>query len=77
MTRQIMTPPGTDPEESVNELAGIGGVLCDDILVREEKVTTYLPKDRIDAARELGGVTIEVLEEYEQEFLIVATPTDG
>lgn len=72
-----MTPPGMKPEEIVNELAVIDGILRDDILVREGKVTTYLPRDRIDAARELEGVTIEVLEEYEQEFLIVATPTDG
>lgn len=71
-----MNASGTDPEDIVNQLAGIDGVLRDDIHVQEGKVTTYIPKDMIDAARDLEGIVVEVLEEYEHELLIVAEPTD-
>ena len=72
-----MSPSGTDPDNIVNELAGIDGVLRDDIVVQEGKVTTYIPKDMLEAARKVEGIVIEVLEEHEHEYLIVAEPTDS
>jgi len=30
----------------------------------------------LDAAREMEGIMVEALEEYEHEYLIVAEPTD-
>lgn len=72
-----MSPSGTDPENIVNELAGIDGVLRDDMVVQEGKVTTYIPKDMLETAREIEGIMVEVLEEHEHEYLIVAEPTDS
>lgn len=72
-----MSTSGTDPENIVNQLAGIDGVLRDDITVQEGKVTTYIPKDMLDAARAMEGIIVEVLEEHEHEYLIVAEPTDS
>lgn len=72
-----MSTPGTGPENIVNQLAGIDGVLRDDIHVQEGKVTTYLPKDMLEAAREMEGIMVEVLEEHEHEYLIVAEPTES
>jgi len=69
-----MAPSRTDPDNIVNQLAGIDGVLRDDITVQEGKVTTYIPKDMLDAARELDGIIVEVRREYEHEYLIVAEP---
>lgn len=71
-----MAPSGTDPENIVNQLAGIDGVFRDDIAVQEGKVTTYLPKDMLAKTREMEGVVVEVLEEAEHEYLIVAKPMD-
>jgi hypothetical protein len=71
-----MAPSESDPENIVNELAGTDGVLRDDIHVQEGKVTTYIPKNMLDAAREMEGIMVEVLEEHEHEYLIVAEPTD-
>lgn len=72
-----MVPSETDPENIVNQLAGIDGVLRDDITVQEGKVTTYIPKDMLEEAREMEGTVVEVLEEAEHEYLIVAEPTDS
>lgn len=72
-----MTPSGTDPENIVNQLAGIDGVLRDDIHVQEGKVTTYIAKDTLEAARDMEGIVIEVRDEHEHEYLIVAEPTDS
>lgn len=72
-----MAPSGTDPENIVNELAGIDGILRDDIHVQEGKVTTYLPKDMLETARAMEGIIVKVLEEHEHEYLIVAEPADS
>ncbi|MBX0297536.1 hypothetical protein [Haloarcula nitratireducens] len=69
--------PETGSENIVNQLAGIDGVLRDDIHVQEEKVTTYIPKDTLEAAREVEGIMVEVLEEHEHEYLIMAEPTES
>jgi len=71
-----MGPSGTDPENIVNQLAGIDGVLRDDIAAQEGKVTTYIPKDMLEKTREMEGIVVEVLEEAEREYLIVAEPID-
>jgi hypothetical protein len=46
----------------------------DDVHVHEEKVTTYVPIDRLDEAEGLDGVAVEILEEHEHEYLISVTP---
>ena len=54
----------------VERLSDIDGVMRDDIEMHDDVVTTYIPTGELDAAKELAGVTVEVLEEYEHEYLI-------
>lgn len=72
-----MTPSGTDPENIVNQLAGIDGVLRDDITVQEGKVTTYISKDMLKDVRKMEEIMVEVLDEHEHEYLIVAEPINS
>jgi hypothetical protein len=72
-----MVPSGTDPENIVNQLAGIDGVLRDDITVQEGKVTTYISKDMLGELREMEGILVEVIDESEHEYLIVAQPINS
>jgi hypothetical protein len=43
----------------------------DDIHVHEDKVTTYVLTGQLEAAKELDGVSVEVLEEHDHEYLIL------
>jgi hypothetical protein len=69
-----MTASKSNTDRLVEQLAAIGGVMRDDIHVHEEKVTTYVPIDRLDEAEGLDGVAVEILEEHEHEYLISVTP---
>jgi hypothetical protein len=53
-------------------LAAISGVLRGDIYVSEGTVTTYIPTDQLGDAEALENIDVEVLEEYEHEYLISA-----
>ena len=66
-----MVPSETDPENIVNQLAGIDGVLRDDITVKEGKVTTYIPKDILEATQEMEGSIVEVLEESKMSISLL------
>jgi hypothetical protein len=65
-----MTASNTNANQLVEQLAEIDGVIRDDIEVIDDAVTTYIPTGELKAAEELDGVTVEVLEEYEHEYLI-------
>jgi len=56
----------------VERLAVISGVLKDDIYVSEDTVTTYIPTDQLEDAQALEDIDVEVLKEYEHEYLISA-----
>jgi len=56
----------------VEELAAISGVMRDDIHVSDDTVTTYIPTDQLGNAEGLEDIEVEVLEEYEHEYLISA-----
>ena len=68
-----MTSPTTGTEYIVDKLAAISGVLEDDIHVSDDTVTTYIPTDQLNQAKELENIEIELLEEHEHEYLIKAT----
>jgi hypothetical protein len=65
-----MTASEADANQIVEQVAGIEGVMRDDIEVHDDFVTTYIPIDNLDTAEGLEGVSVEVLEEYEHEYLI-------
>lgn len=65
-----MTASEADTNQIVEQVAGIEGVMRDDIEVHDDSVMTYIPIDKLDAAEGLEGVSVEVLEEYEHEYLI-------
>jgi hypothetical protein len=65
-----MTASNTNANQLVEQLAEIDGVIRDDIEVIDDAVTTYIPTGKLKAAAELDGVNVEVLEEYEHEYLI-------
>jgi len=65
-----MTASEADTNQIVEQVAGIEGVMRDDIEVHDDSVTTHIPIDKLDAAEGLEGVSVEVLEEYEHEYLI-------
>jgi hypothetical protein len=67
-----MTPPTTETDYIVEELAAISGVMRDDIHVSGDGVTTYIPTDQFEDAEALDDIDVEVLEEYEHEYLISA-----
>lgn len=67
-----MTPPTAGTDYIVEELAGVSGVLRDDIHVSDDTVTTYIPTDQLEDAENLENIDVEVLEEYEHEYLISA-----
>ena len=67
-----MTSTATGTDRIVEELADIRGVMRDDIHVSDDTVTTYIPLDRLEDTQELEGIEVEVLEEYEHEYLISA-----
>ena len=67
-----MTSPTGGADYIVERLAAISGVLKDDIHVSEDTVTTYVPTDQLEDAKALEDVNVEVLEEYEHEYLISA-----
>lgn len=67
-----MTPPTTETDYIVEELAAISGVMRDDIHVSEDTVTTYIPTDQLEDAEALDDIDVEVLEEHEHEYLISA-----
>lgn len=69
-----MTASKTDTDRLVEQVSGIDGVMRDDIHVHEDKVTTYVPTGQLEAAKELDGVSVEVLEEHEYEYLISVVP---
>lgn len=68
-----MTASHISLEEIADQLAGIGGVLQDDIHIKDDTGASYVPTDKLDAAQAMDSVTVEVLEEYEHEYLISAT----
>jgi hypothetical protein len=67
-----MAPPTAGTDYIVEELAAINGVLRDDIHVSDDTVTTYIPTDRLKDAESLEDIQVEIIEEYEQEYLISA-----
>lgn len=67
-----MTSPTSGTEYIVEELAAISGVMRDDIHVSDDTVTTYIPTDQLERARDLQDIEVEVLEEHEHEYLISA-----
>jgi len=67
-----MTASTNSTDEIVDQLADTDGVLQDDIHVNNDTVTTYIPTDKLDAAHGLEGIEVEVLEEYDHEYLISA-----
>jgi len=67
-----MTSSTGETDYIVEELAAISGVLKDDIHVSDETLTTYIPTDQLEQARELQDIEVEVLEEHEHEYLISA-----
>jgi hypothetical protein len=69
-----MTASKTDTDRLVEQVSGIDGVMRDDIHVHEDKVTTYVPTGQLEAAKALDGVSVEVLEEHEHEYLISVVP---
>lgn len=64
------TASGTDP--IVEKLVAISGVLRDDIHASDDTVTTYVPTDRLEDAEALEDVDVDIIEEYEHEYLISA-----
>lgn len=64
-----------DTDYITEELATVSGVIRDDIHVREETVTTYIPADQLENVEAWEHITVEVLEEYEHEYLISAKPS--
>jgi hypothetical protein len=68
-----MTKPTDVTGSIVDKLATIGGVMREDINVSEDTVTAYVPADQLNAVRQLGGMDIEIIEEYEHEHLVSAT----
>jgi hypothetical protein len=60
----------------VEELAAINGVLKDDIHVSGKTVTTYIPTDQLEHAREIQNIGVEVLEKHEHEYLISAKASE-
>jgi hypothetical protein len=67
-----MTSPTGGTDYIVERLAAISGILKDDIHVSEDTVTTYIPTDQLEDAKALEDINVEVLEEYEREYLISA-----
>lgn len=65
-----MSSSNTDP--IVEELAAIEGVMCDDIHISDDTVTTYIPIDQLEDAEAIEDIDVEVLEEHEYEYLITA-----
>jgi len=62
-------------DEIVNQLEDFGGVFQNDIHVSED-MTIYIPMDKLDTAYKLEEIEVEVLEEYDHEYLISAeTPS--
>lgn len=45
-------------------------MMRDDIEVHIDSVTTYIPTEKLETAKELDGVSVEVLEEYDHDYLI-------
>ncbi len=56
----------------VEELTSIGGVVRADIDISEDTVTTYVPADKLEIVQQLENIDIEVLDDYEHEYLITA-----
>jgi hypothetical protein len=69
---RYMTKPTDVTDSIVDKLAAIGGVMREDINVSEDTVTAYVPTDQLNAVRQLGGMDIEIIEEYEHEHLVSA-----
>jgi len=69
-----MTALKTDTDRLVEQVAGIDGVMRDDIHVHEDKVTTHVPTGQLEAAKELDEVSVEILEEHDHEYLISVIP---
>lgn len=70
-----MTSSAADTEYIVDALAGLDYVMRDDIHVSEDDtVTTYVPTDRLEDVEQLEGITVEVLEDHDYEYLISAKP---
>jgi hypothetical protein len=59
-------------ESIAEELAAISGVMRDDIQVSDDTVTTYIPTDQLADVEASEDIDVEVLEEYEYEYLICA-----
>jgi hypothetical protein len=68
--------PVPNTEELVEELAAISGVMRDDIHVTDNTVTTYIPRDNLEDAKDLKDIDVEILEEHEHEYLISANSAD-
>lgn len=68
-----MTKPIDAIESIVDRLAAIGGVMREDIDIDEDTVTAYVPADQLNFVKQLEGIDIEVIEQYEHEHLISAT----
>ena len=57
-----MTSSTCGTEYIVEQLAAISGVLKDDIHVSDDTVTTYVPTNQLEQAKELNNIEVEVLE---------------
>ena len=67
---RYMTSPTGGTDDIVEQLAAVSGVLRDDIHVSEGTVTTYIPTDQLGGVEGLDNIDVEVLENYEHEYLI-------
>ncbi|MFB6228695.1 MAG: hypothetical protein ABEH88_09075 [Halobacteriales archaeon] len=56
----------------VDALVAIGGVMEADIQISEDTVTTYVPADQLETVQQLKDIDIEVIGDYEHEYLVSA-----
>lgn len=70
---RYMTQSTDETDYIVEELLELGGVMRADIHANGESVTTYVPADLLETAKQLENIDIEVLEDHEHECLISAT----
>jgi hypothetical protein len=60
----------SNTDSIVEVLAAISGVMRDDIHVGDNTVTTYIPTDQLEEIEALESINVEVVEEYEHEYLV-------
>ena len=67
-----MTQPTDMIDNIVEELTAIGGVVRADVEISGDTVTTYVPADKLEIVQQLENIDIEMLDDYEHEYLITA-----